>query len=102
MGKLRLGYVRVSTDVQTTALQADALKRAGCHRIYQDTASGKSSVACPQLGEYLADLREGNSLVVWRLNRLGRSPPGLVHIVTELARDYGVWRTTIYKHCGVI
>ncbi|MGG6429707.1 recombinase family protein [Acetobacter ghanensis] len=45
MGKLRLGYARVSTDDQTTALRADAFQRAGCHRVYQDTASGKSSVA---------------------------------------------------------
>lgn len=73
MGKLRLGYARVSTDDQTTALQADALRRAGCHRVYQDTASGKSGVARPQLEECLADLREGDTLVVWRLDRLGRS-----------------------------
>jgi DNA invertase Pin-like site-specific DNA recombinase len=84
MGKLRLGYARVSTDDQTTALQADALRQAGCYRVYQDTASGKSGVTRPQLEECLADLREGDTLVVWRLDRLGRSLPDLVRIVTEL------------------
>ncbi|KIA78822.1 recombinase [Chromobacterium piscinae] len=84
MGKLRFGYARVSTDDQTTALQADALKLAGCSRVYADKASGKASVARPQLEECLADLREGDTLVVWRLDRLGRSLPDLVRIVTEL------------------
>ena len=84
MEKLRLGYARVSTDDQTTALQAAALQRAGCLRVYQDTPSGKSGVVRPQLVECLANLREGDTLVVWRLDRLGRSLPDLVHIVTEL------------------
>ncbi|WP_279607197.1 recombinase family protein [Burkholderia gladioli] len=84
MGKLRLGYARLSTDDQMIARQADALQRAGCHRVYQDTASGKSTVARPQLEECLADLRQGDTLVVWRLDRLGRSIPDLVRIVTEL------------------
>lgn len=87
MGKLRLGYARVSTNDQTTALQADALERAGCNRIYWDTASGKSTAARPQLEECLADLREGDTLVVWRLDRLGRSLPDLVRIVTELVEN---------------
>lgn len=86
MGKLLLGYARVSTDDQTTALQADALAKAGCSRIYTDKASGKSTVARPQLEECLADLREGDTLVVWRLDRLGRSVPDLVRIVGELER----------------
>lgn len=84
MGKLRFGYARVSTDDQTTALQADALKQVGCSRIYEDKASGKASAARPQLDECLADLREGDTLVVWRLDRLGRSLPDLVRVVTEL------------------
>lgn len=86
MGKLLLGYARVSTDDQTTALQADALGKAGCSRIYTDKASGKSTAARPQLEECLADLREGDTLVVWRLDRLGRSVPDLVRIVGELER----------------
>lgn len=47
MGTLRFGYARVSTDDQTTALQADALERAEFRRVYQDTANGKSTVARP-------------------------------------------------------
>lgn len=86
MGKLLLGYARVSTDDQTTALQADALAKAGCSRIYTDKASGKLTAARPQLEECLADLREGDTLVVWRLDRLGRSVPDLVRIVGELER----------------
>lgn len=84
MGKLRFGYARVSTYDQTTTLQVDALKQAGCSRIYEDKVSGKASMARPQLEECLADLREGDTLVVWRLDRLGRSLPDLVRIVTEL------------------
>jgi len=84
MGKLLLGYARVSTDDQTTALQADALGKAGCSRIYTDKASGKSTAARPQLEECLADLREGDTLVVWRLDRLGRSVLDLARIVGEL------------------
>lgn len=84
MGKLRLGYARVSMDEQTTALEADALQRAGCHRIYQDTASGRSAGARPQLEECLVHLHQGDTLVVWRLDRLGRSLSDLVRIVTEL------------------
>lgn len=86
MGKLLLGYARVSTDDQTTALQADALAKAGCSRIYTEKASGKSTATRPQLEECLADLREGDTLVVWRLDRLGRSVPDLVRIVGELER----------------
>lgn len=91
MGKLRLGYARVSIDDQTNSLQADALQRAGCNRIYQDTVSGKSGVPRPQLEECLYDMREGDTLVIWRLDRLGRSLPDLVRIVTELVeRGVGI------------
>ena len=86
MGKLLWGYARMSTDYLTTALQADALAKAGCVHIYTDKASGKSTAERPQLEECLADLREGNTLVVWRLDRLGRSVPDLVRIVGELER----------------
>ena len=164
----RIGYARVSTDDQNLDLQRDALRQAGCSTIYEEAASGKSA-ARPELEQCRKALRPGDTLVVWRLDRLGRSLPDLVQIetgsaagklqfhvfaalaeferglirertragldaarargrsggrkpkldakqirhikallrdpntcVAELARDYGVSRTTIYKHCGVV
>ncbi len=84
MGK-RLGYARVSTDDQRLDLQRDALTRAGCVDIYEETVSGKSTDR-PVLDYCLRALNEGDTLVVWRLDRLGRSLPDLVRIVGELER----------------
>jgi len=78
-----LGYARVSTTIQDPALQHDALSAAGCWRTWTDTASGAKTDR-PQLAEVLASLRPGDTLVVWRLDRLGRSLPHLVETVTEL------------------
>lgn len=77
----RIGYARVSTDDQTLDLQLDALK--SCEVIYQEKASGKSKDR-PELEHCLKALRPGDVLVVWRLDRLGRSLPDLVQIVTSL------------------
>ena len=82
MGEL-LGYARVSTTVQDPALQHDALSAAGCWRTWTDTASG-SRTDRPQLGEVMAALRAGDTLVVWRLDRLGRSLPHLIDTVRGL------------------
>lgn len=79
----RIGYARVSTDDQNLDLQRDALSRAGCSSIYEETASGKS-FARIELDHCLRALRAGDTLVVWRLDRLGRSLPDLVKIVAEL------------------
>ena len=79
----RIGYARVSTDDQHLDLQRDALKKAGCSVIYEEAASGKSTVR-PELEQCRKALREGDTLVVWRLDRLGRSLPDLVQIVAEL------------------
>ncbi len=79
----RIGYARVSTEDQNLDLQREALKRAGCSKIYEETASGKSS-GRPELEECRKALRTGDTLVVWRLDRLGRSLPDLVQIVAEL------------------
>ena len=78
-----LGYARVSTDDQHLDLQRDALTKAGCSVIYEEAASGKSTVR-PELEQCRKALREGDTLVVWRLDRLGRSLPDLVQIVAEL------------------
>ncbi|SCA39868.1 invertase [Klebsiella quasipneumoniae] len=72
-----IGYARVSTAEQDTALQTDALRKAGCERVFEDTASGAKADR-PGLADALAYLRDGDVLAVWRLDRLGRSMPGTV------------------------
>lgn len=84
MGKY-IGYARVSTDDQSLDLQLDALKKAGCEVIYEETASGKNTQR-PELEHCRKALRSGDTLVVWRLDRLGRSLPDLVNIVSELEK----------------
>jgi len=84
-----IGYARVSTSEQDAALQTDALTAAGCTRIFDDKVSGAKSER-PGLSAALAYLREGDVLVVWRLDRLGRSLPHLIEVVSELeARGIG-------------
>jgi len=79
-----LGYARVSSEDQSLDLQADALKAAGCERIYADEGvSGKVAVR-PQLTACLDELREGDVLVVWKLDRLGRSLRHLIEVVNDL------------------
>jgi DNA invertase Pin-like site-specific DNA recombinase len=78
-----IGYARVSTTDQTLALQRDALKQAGCEKIFTDTASG--SIADRHgLEEAISQLRPGDALVVWRLDRLGRSLKHLIETITSL------------------
>lgn len=80
---MKIGYARVSTDDQTLDLQRDALTAAGCERLFEDKASGAKADR-PGLAEALAFARKGDVLVVWRLDRLGRSLPELVRLVGEL------------------
>jgi DNA invertase Pin-like site-specific DNA recombinase len=84
----RIGYARVSTALQNANLQLDALSDAGCKRVFEDHASGARS-ARPGLHDALDFLREGDVLVVWRLDRLGRSLSDLVTTVNAL-EDRGV------------
>lgn len=79
-----IGYARVSTDNQHLDLQKDSLRSAGCERIFEDVISGSKSER-PGLDAALAYLREGDILVVWKLDRLGRSMAHLVNTVQELA-----------------
>ncbi|MFF0220684.1 recombinase family protein [Streptomyces sp. NPDC004629] len=83
-----IGYARVSTDDQEAQLQRDALTEAGCSRIFEDKASGKNTDR-PELGAVLDYLREGDTLIVWKLDRLGRSLIDLVSIVDGL-RERGI------------
>lgn len=78
-----IGYARVSTHDQTLALQEDALKGAGCQRTYSDTASGASTER-PGLTQALDHMREGDTLIVWRLDRLGCSRPHLIETMMAL------------------
>src|SRR5436305_12460592 len=78
-----VGYARVSTQDQTLNLQKDALEKAGCRRIFTDVASGASTER-KGLDQALDHLREGDTLVVWRLDRLGRSLKHLIETVTAL------------------
>lgn len=79
-----IGYARVSTGDQKLALQHDALNGAGCERTFDDHASGAKTDR-PGLAEALAYLRAGDTLVVWKLDRLGRSMSHLIEKVGELA-----------------
>src|SRR5208283_4245869 len=83
MGDL-LGYARVSTQDQDASLQLDALKDAGCIRVFTDKASG-SLDRRPQLDRLLDQLRPGDTVVVWRLDRLGRSLKHLIQLIEDLA-----------------
>ena len=81
-----IGYARVSTDQQATEAQLPELKAAGCKRIYEETMSG-GTLDRPELAKCLERLEKGDTLVVWRLDRLGRSIRDLLQIVDRLDRD---------------
>src|SRR3954451_16836299 len=83
-----VGYARVSTIDQTLDLQHDALTKAGCTKIFTDTASGAQAER-KGLTEALSYVRPGDSLVVWKLDRLGRSLKDLISRIAEL-NDRGI------------
>ena len=78
-----IGYARVSTNEQTLNLQKDALEKIGCTKTYSDVVSGAKSER-KGLQEALEYVREGDTLVVWRLDRLGRSLKHLIETITAL------------------
>ena len=82
-----IGYARVSTDDQTLDLQRDALKEAGCERVFEDTVG--ATAERPNLRQALSHPRAGDTLVVWRLDRLGRSLKDIIAQADEL-RSKGV------------
>src|SRR3989442_11210899 len=81
---MQIGYARVSTDDQDTAVQVAALKKAGCERIYREKASG-GRWDRPELHRLLDQLRKGDVLVVWKLDRLSRSLRDVLTIMERLA-----------------
>jgi len=80
---LLIGYARVSTADQRPELQLDALKAAGCEQVFEERVSSGAAER-PELTQCLRTLRKGDTLVVWRLDRLGRSLKELLEIVTGL------------------
>ncbi len=82
---MKVGYARVSTKEQNLHLQEDALKEAGCEEIYTDIASGSKSQR-PGLDKALEFMRAGDTLVVWKLDRLGRSIQHLIETVSTLSK----------------
>ena len=81
-----IGYARVSTQDQNLELQLDALTKAGCQKVFKDMVTGTRADR-PGLGKALEMLREGDTLVVWKLDRLGRSVKQLVELVSELHKQ---------------
>jgi len=82
--RLRIGYVQASTNDQTLVTQRDALTAAGCEKIFADRGVSGALAARPGLDSALKALQPGDTLVVWKLNRLGRSLVHLVHTIAEL------------------
>jgi len=86
---MKYGYARVSTADQDSALQVDALEKAGCDEIFRDDGVSGAQRVRPELQKLLSKLKGGDQVVVWRLDRLGRSLPHLIEIVSTLG-DQGV------------
>ena len=80
---MNIGYARVSTQDQNLELQKDALEKAGCEKIFEETISGKSKDRI-KLMEMMQQLRSGDSVVIWKLDRLGRSLKDLIDLVAEI------------------
>lgn len=83
-----IGYARVSTSEQNLNLQVDALKKAGCEQVFTDEVSGAAAMKSG-LNAAIAYLREGDVLVVWKLDRLGRTVKGLVEMA-DLLKTRGI------------
>ncbi|HEV7344988.1 MAG TPA: recombinase family protein [Devosia sp.] len=81
---MKIGYARISTEEQSLDLQRDALTRAGCEVLFEDEGISGTTARRPGLDEALAHIGPGDVLVVWKLDRLGRSLPHLIELVRQL------------------
>ena len=87
---MKIDYARVSTKEQSFDLQLDALQKAGCEKIYREVVSGVRAER-PVLQQLLENLRRGDVLVIWKLDRLGRSLKHLVELINDLReREIGL------------
>lgn len=93
---MKIGYARVSTQDQNLDLQLNELTRFGCDTIYQEKISGKNTER-PELKKLIAGLRKGDEVVVWKLDRLGRSLRDLVDVVAHL-QEKGVDFVSLHDH----
>ena len=97
---MKYGYARVSTDDQTPALQLAALK-AGCHHVFQDYGLSGATTKRPALIRCLKKLQSGDTLIVWKLDRLGRSLRDLIAMLDDLkARRHAAERPTSWAAAG--
>ncbi|NQT62619.1 MAG: recombinase family protein [Candidatus Marinimicrobia bacterium] len=92
---MNIGYARVSTQDQNLDLQNDALKSAGCDKIYTDKMSGAKTDR-PGLEEILGFIRKGDTLVVWKLDRLGRSLKHLIQVM-QLLDERGIYFKSVQE-----
>ena len=81
---MKIGYARVSTDDQNPSMQIAALKKAGCTKLFKDELSGATGVKRPALLRCLKALKKGDTLIVWKLDRLGRSLRDLITMLDDL------------------
>lgn len=84
---MKYGYARVSTDDQTPDLQLAALRRAGCKAVFNDEGLSGATTKRPALSRCLKTLQDGDTLIVWKLDRLGRSLRDLIRCSTTSAPE---------------
>ncbi len=93
---MKIGYARVSTKEQNLSLQLDTLEKEGCEQIFHEKITG-SKTKRPELDNMLSNLRKGDVVVIWKLDRLGRSLKDLVNLMTQL-QNKGVGLLSLNDH----